>query len=180
MTPGHSTILCEKDVNKYCSRIRKKVYYNYITFSSSLTIYAWMISASLFCIFCHWLRFSSTSGRKNWKTDVEISSMNPWLRKSSHDIYLFISFIYTLILKDNTSSSTELRIRYANSDNQISYNIKSHMSRNQLNKFMESSSNGLITSSMLSSRNIWYIIICIAWKVSFTHYPKQVTQKNMK
>ena len=26
MTPGHPAILCEKDVNKYCSRIRKKVY----------------------------------------------------------------------------------------------------------------------------------------------------------
>ena len=26
MTPRSPTILCEKDVNKYCSRIRKKVY----------------------------------------------------------------------------------------------------------------------------------------------------------
>ena len=27
MNPGHPTILCKKDVNKYCSRIGKKVYF---------------------------------------------------------------------------------------------------------------------------------------------------------
>ena len=55
------------------------------------------------------------------------------------------------------------------------------LSRNHLNKFMKSSSSDLITSNVIS-RNIGCIITCIPWKVSFAHYPKQVTvtQENMK
>ena len=54
------------------------------------------------------------------------------------------------------------------------------LSRNHLNKSMGSSSSDLITSSMHISQTIGCIFIWINCKVSFTRYPEQITQKNIK